>query len=79
MMVSLSGLIIALMLAHPNATDNLMGYREFVGYCCDLRTNSFKEMSNAPSRFSGIVSRAQKNLNFRLVRKKFNRIRKTNY
>lgn len=60
--VSSNRLITALALGLPTAADNLPSYREFEGYYCDLRGESFRRMLENPLRFSSMAINAQANL-----------------
>lgn len=60
--VSSNRLITALTLGLPTAADNLLSYKEFGSYYCDLRISDFREMLIDPSRFRYMVTHAQTDL-----------------
>jgi hypothetical protein len=60
--VSSNRLITALTLGLPTAADNLLSYKEFDSYYCDLHGDNFRELLNDPSRFRQIVIQAQTDL-----------------
>jgi hypothetical protein len=63
--VSSNRLITALALGLPTAADNLLSYKEFDSYYCDLDGDSFRDLLNNPSSFRHIVTQAQIDLTHR--------------